>query len=49
MSDDLIGAFLRAAAYVVFGLGVIVLAEVWGRRRFAKRMKERKSNLNRRT
>lgn len=46
MSPDLIGAFLRAALYVAFGLAVIGLAEVIGRRRFKQRMNERKSTIN---
>ena len=46
MNDDLIGGFLRAVVYVCFGTAVLVLAEVWGRKRYNRRMKEMKSTVN---
>lgn len=46
MSDELLGAFLRAVAFVILGLAVVVLAEVWGRKRYNRRMKERKETIN---
>lgn len=46
MNDDVIGGFLRAAAAVLFAVGVFVVAEVLYRRRYDRRMKEMKSTAN---